>query len=103
MSTCADGSITSCPGISQQLICLCFNTAEAELQLGKLCQGVLVVLQLLLDPRGESLKCCGSLYTTAQAVETLSDKGHPLIQLQEKKEHTQLYLLVTYFKCGALF
>lgn len=56
MSTFADGSITSCPSVCQQLICLCFNTAEAQLQLGQLSQGVFVVLQLLLDPWGEALK-----------------------------------------------
>lgn len=80
--TCADGSITSCLRVGQQLICLRLDTAEAQLQLEQLGQSVLVVLQLLLDPRGEALKRAGSLYATAQAVKTLSDEGHPLVQLQ---------------------
>lgn len=79
--TCADGSITSCLSVGQQFIGLCLDTAEAQLQLGQLRQGELVVLQLLLDPRGEALKGAGGLYATVEAVETLSDEGHPLIQL----------------------
>lgn len=79
--TCSNGSITSCLCVSQQLICLCLDTAEAQLQLGQLSQGVLVVLQLLLDPRREALKGGGSLHATAQAVKALSDKSHPFIQL----------------------
>lgn len=85
MITCADGSITSCLCVCQQLVCLCLHTAEAQLQLGQLSQGVLVVLQLLLDPRREALKGRGSLHATAQAVKALSDKSHPLIQLGTRK------------------
>lgn len=84
--TCADGSIASSLGVRQQLIRLRLDAAQAQLQLGQLSQGVLVVLQLLADPWGETLKRDGSLYAPAQPLKSLSEQGHPLIQLEVQEK-----------------
>lgn len=85
MFTCTYGAASCCLCVCQQLFSLSPHTVQAQLQLGELTEGVLVVLHLLLNAWGETLQNHCSLHVVVQTLQAFSYQNHPLIQLQERQ------------------